>query len=1651
MFCYFIWGLIGLCLLLPYLIVWILKSKLKTNQFALETVGFFSFCNLRVVIPEKSQELTLQIRRLGVKFLNRKLMVSLEGVQLSLVEKACEVVKSPKKKLGGLSMLIVHILSIILSKYIEVNVLGFEFRYKHLTVREKFLTLGFDVDFETAVLKMNVKTHSSVAYLEDSKVATACSLMFEMTIPPNINLIESLVLSTAQVQLGVLHAKLTFKQCLSFRLLKKTNPSDKSKPLKAPKLLTFTSVYSRVLIEDVWFEADVIEGKFKLPKQSLGTIVCKQLTAKGNFPILEISQVELEIIKKEEEDTLKFKLDNSKLTFNNDLALFVRAAVIADRLDKEPKGHKDRTPIVLEFDVPEVEVFLSDLYSTEPVLKSRITKTFIQIVKFGETQVKIDMDYFRLDSVEGSAPILRVKEPKVKISNLDELTFLQEVEFSCKDVRVFLREANYFKFFPAMYAFADPFKKLKEYDELKKKKPKPDVHLNLTNILIAAYFEPDLGAEVRLSSLTSNINQRTGEFELSLDTTAFSFMFLEKFDLLWFETVKVLGCPDAEYKNIEVEFKGVDFILPPEFQIGIGFYKAMKRSTKLIKWTEDRTSNGESKLKTIPLLRINLRASEIRFVIDESPVNKSIRKKECLIGSEVSYESLKNLTCGPFMLMSAANLQIKATNQGLQSAQELLSAMQDLDSFTVPDESFFKLLCGFNLQVTVNSVICQMRDYPYKFFEAEALVLKGRFIISKNKFDMGGWATVKRHYKIKAEANGCEMTIGLCLRPAMIDLACHFERMVLRRDPRLEASKSLKFKSMDQMRYSNHGYFSLNLRSLNVALLNSLNPHEKSAVDMTLHNISIEHTLQRLNAAFDDINIVFPTFRPLLSIPRVELSVDYLFTCVNHNHWLKPEEFNYYKASAVKVSCTFNVLEVDGQVLVAAYEVQQASLLTRCLGLLICPPIIFLQTNMPERSKKDNWLDFVEEISVDRAVIQTPRLLLITAHGTGLQITVDNCNFTALFERNRGYSVLPWIMKDAEGQASNIHMKVFDGTNYAPLYPPEFQAGSADFYFSPEHTLMTCLTVDYVQNKDGAQHSLDIQGFRLLSTKTFCDTLAQLLIMDPKMLPKLKRRQHHRTVPTPHKVMAPEVHSEPSSPTKDNVSRRSLKFQLTIHTPQISLQNESSLAQMLIISTAAKTEIYEEVLPYDRDAIDLKRSILISFASMETFVAPGMIDLGRPVFWLESTTELASTFREAAENFSNFEGLLRRVFIARDFQCNIEMFRLPYYYYNFALNTISQDKHRWNNEMRTNKVEIILPDLQCSMESEHAWTVIDVIQNILVQRDQHPNESVNELAKTEELEKFGVSEVSQWLMSRSAPSNFMKRARHLKHISVSAPNISLRMTKNCEVMLAVELKRLTFTVDLYSDSSSQKVLEFHRVDVCHNGHTMLKPLVPESESYMDSNCMFTLRLVDKLTKGRHSGLWQILDHVEVFLFPLFIDITPALYNDIYEFFFPKITELDDLQKEALLVPTHGKPKLKQRNAKKLKPLNKRKRLPGLFKLCHVNEIKLELTVRGWIGINSAKLTMEPFKALDKFWTSQEMFDKYMIAASKSVFKQVPSIFIQSIGHEKKDFLPTRVSNRSSFFNLFKKKKAISESDAFEEAKKDEDNKNWQLMFGTKPF
>ena len=776
-----------------------------------------------------------------------------------------------------------------------------------------------------------------------------------------------------------------------------------------------------------------------------------------------------------------------------------------------------------------------------------------------------------------------------------------------------------------------------------------------------------------------------------------------------------------------------------------------------------------------------------------------------------------------------------------------------------------------------------------------------------------------------------------------------------------------------------------------------------------------------------------------------------MFVCNDPNPWITDLDFDSHDTFAnfrfydTELTVQTELLVHDEQTLEITYDSMVSAQLFKLLIFHLKPPAILMQKN---KRKKTNILEKIRLIKVEKVTIHSPRVVLLTSDGTGLQVTTDKISGTTTLNRDLSPSPFPISVTDTSAVCNFIHLCAFDGDHLSGIYPQEFenyQTNANDFVFGAEQTMMTCLMVELRQdegNPDGKLYEkhLTIAGLRLLWTKRLESMIWQFLTIDPTQilvkLVKKNRKAHSEPTSTVENetgiIDAPNFDSEEQIEERQKYVKTRIEFYMEVIQPQFNLQNDNTMAQMLMIANVARCEILTHTLVHDRTGLDLKTEIMVEVDSLETFVAPGMVDIRRPVCWLETAQQLTPSLSDS----ETFEGILRRVFTSRTMSCRVTHFRLPFNYYDLATNRPQTNKYKWFDEMRVNDVKIALPEMQASMESEHLWTLIDVIQGVLFQIEgSRKAETVSELLKYEEIRKFGREDIRKHLCDRIDKEQWFKVPRMLKSISISVDFLAFRMTKNHEVMLSVDIFKVNMEVTISHLGSSTKSFSVHKVSVVHDRCPVLQPLMVENEEFHDSNMMITLRSSERFALGKSQASWHVFEHLELYLYPLAVEITPALYKDIYSFIFPSQEEMDDEQKEAILTSATGGPRRIQSRKDLLKPLSRRKRLPHLFHYCHINEIKTSLSIGGWMGLNKTKIMVKPFTRHLVFMTAQELWDKYIKFAGKCVVAQVPSVILQGLGREKKDFLPTKETSKG-ILGIFKKKK------------EGEETKNHKLMFGS---
>ena len=423
--------------------------------------------------------------------------------------------------------------------------------------------------------------------------------------------------------------------------------------------------------------------------------------------------------------------------------------------------------------------------------------------------------------------------------------------------------------------------------------------------------------------------------------------------------------------------------------------------------------------------------------------------------------------------------------------------------------------------------------------------------------------------------------------------------------------------------------------------------------------------------------------------------------------------------------------------------------------------------------------------------------------------------------------------------------------------------------------------------------------------------------------------------------------------------------------PEVELANEESECRLITIGGVGEFEVIEENLIYDIYHKDLKRKAKFSMKSIECFID-------------DSLDEIRSLEQSS------------KIIESKNIEIALTYFSYPFCYFDYAHNCEAADINLWYKEKRINKLEIDLPLVSSIIESEDFWTLIDVIKGFV---GFIPNKtvSISDRLMEDEFKRYGGKELVKVFNENSVKTN-LSRSGESQILRISLQSLGLSLRKSGVPIIELLASGIKGNITTFTDMSCQKGFEIHKITLNHGNTIMITPLLFGSEEYLPSNIMLTLRILDRWLKGKET-LWPVLDHLEFLVFPLKINFSKEIYKDLYSFFF---------------------------NEDKAKTKGKHKviKLPRLYKYIHLNEIKICITVTGWIGLTDSKISIKPFTRQNKFKTLQGIFDKIMKHGLKNIISQVPSICIQSIGIKKKNFIPTTepAPRSKSFLDKLKKKR-----------------------------
>lgn len=363
-------------------------------------------------------------------------------------------------------------------------------------------------------------------------------------------------------------------------------------------------------------------------------------------------------------------------------------------------------------------------------------------------------------------------------------------------------------------------------------------------------------------------------------------------------------------------------------------------------------------------------------------------------------------------------------------------------------------------------------------------------------------------------------------------------------------------------------------------------------------------------------------------------------------------------------------------------------------------------------------------------------------------------------------------------------------------------------------------------------------------------------------------------------------------------------------------------------------------------------------------------------------------------------------------RCNLTVYQLPSCTHDYYTDSTSPNKFLWKNELRLNKVDIAFPDIQCSIESEQLWTVVDVLQDAMLKDKTNAKVSETELLRYSEFKKYGKQKIQEALKVNFYTIDNSKVIPK-RSITILVDSISLEMKNPTGTIMNVDLLKLQLEINGYSNGTSTFIVGIHKIDLFHNSTPVLSPMLPKGERYLDSNEMFSLRLKDMMIPGIDGSTWPGVDHLEVNVYPIVLNLSMDLFKNVYKFIFPPVEENPTLIYEF----TRNK-------SRQVKPLGKRPRLPRFYRYVNINPLKLSLT---GFKLKNTKIQLDTFAMKLKLKTLQGLIDSVLGHVKAKLTKQVPAIVFQFFGGNKKILEAEAKSDKRGFFDRHVKRGNEEES------------------------
>ena len=422
-----------------------------------------------------------------------------------------------------------------------------------------------------------------------------------------------------------------------------------------------------------------------------------------------------------------------------------------------------------------IKLSLFDDTGSRELLQGEISGLRLSLSKSVALDVAIACTLAEVKDETGAIEVLSVGQPDVLIQ-------VRHVDFSCARARGHwvrtVHEACYPSILTVMRCFTGRHRK-----KWKGTSTAKDVNLDFVNVSVKFSFTPDESLRAEVSRFQTDIIRSEKLLKLCFSNShLFAQESLEK---------ELISCQDLSVKKrytvqdgeniakIDVDATGTDVYVPDSYPWGRAVFKSVINVVAGIRWTVSLLFPGVPRVPHIVFMEkavTNLTLGKVRVVIEDGGMQAVVRRKLMVKADSEVYPQLRAIgKVGPMLVLSFELTTGEfgkhyADNTRLSTAASALSALQDMDYFEIPPESYFAFIMANDLKMSFSNCSCYLRDFPWKLYQVDLLTLKGRSMITKNRLPLHNWARWKIHSNMNIGLTGVTFTLGLCLRSTLFDV-----------------------------------------------------------------------------------------------------------------------------------------------------------------------------------------------------------------------------------------------------------------------------------------------------------------------------------------------------------------------------------------------------------------------------------------------------------------------------------------------------------------------------------------------------------------------------------------------------------------------------------------------------------------------------------------------------------------------------------------------------------------------------------------------------------------------------------------------------------------------------------------------------------------